>query len=66
MFLSSVTRSGFVIGRPKGLRLRNIVEQEPSGENPSEKKRNSMFLSSVTRSGFEPETPTLKVLCSTS
>ena len=54
MFLSSVTRSGFVIGRPKGLRLRNIVEQvigrqkglrlrniveqEPSGENPSEKK----------------------------
>lgn len=27
MFLSSVTRSGFVIGRPKGLRLRKIVEQ---------------------------------------
>ena len=82
MFLSSVTRSGFVIGRPKGLRLRKIVEQvigRPEvyacvmkwSKNPrvrirAKKKRNSMFLSSVTRSGFEPETPTLKVLCSTS
>ena len=56
------------IGRPLAYACVINMEQEPSGESPPETKKAAICgsLSLVTRSGLEPETPTLKVLCSTS